>query len=114
MTIPAGERRHYVTFANPAEPASPDGDGGYTQTFPALDPAGLYVQIATATARDQARHIAGTIASTATHVLRGPFHPGVTTLTRITFGTRTFNVVGVENLEERSIDMELLCAEVTP
>lgn len=111
VTIPAGERRHYVTFDAPSEPASPDGDGGYTQSFTPLDPPGAFVQIAAATARDQARSMAGSIASTASHVLRGPYHPGVTTLTRITFGTRTFQVLGVENLEARSIDMELLCAE---
>lgn len=114
MTIAAGLRRHYVTFANPDDPASPDGDGGYTQTFTALDPPGAYVQIDAATARDQARAIAGTIASTASHVLRGPFHPQVTTLTRITFGSRTFQVLGKENSEERDLDMVLLCAEVVP
>lgn len=115
MTIAAGLRRHYVTFQNPILPVNPDGDGGYTeraQDFEALDPPGAYVEIAAASVRDQARAIAGTVASTASHVLRGPFHPQVNTLTRITFGTRIFQVLGKENSEERNIDMELLCSEV--
>ena len=109
--VPAGLRPHVVTLSNPGAP-SPDGDGSYTQTYTALSPATLQVQIAPATARDLERATAGTVISQATHILRGPYHAGVTTETRVTFGARTFSVLGVVNVAERSVSMELFCTEV--
>lgn len=104
-------RPHRVTLQNPG-PAIPDGDGGYTQLWADLVPPALNVSIAPATARDLERATAGTVLSTASHIVRGPFHPQVTTKTRLLFNGRIFNVVGDQNLEERSGEMVLVCVEV--
>lgn len=108
---PIGQRRHFVSLQNPGA-AVPDGDGGYTQAWTALDPAEMYVSIVPATAKDLERVTAGTVLSMASHVVTGPYHSGVTTKTRITFGTRTLNVLGVMNPEERNIETVMLAAEV--
>jgi head-tail adaptor len=103
-------RPHRVTFQNPG-PAVPDGDGGYTQSWLDLSPLALSVRIAAPTARDLESMGPGTVVSTATYVVTGPFHPGVTTKTRINFNGRLFQVVGVTNVEERSQEMVLLVNE---
>jgi head-tail adaptor len=112
MTIKRGEREHLVSLQNPT--GAPDADGSFTQTWAALDPPTLWVSIKPATARDLERTAAGTVTSMASHILEGDYHAGVTTATRVLFGSRVFSVVGVQNVEERSIDMALVCVEVVP
>jgi head-tail adaptor len=106
-----GARPHRVTFQNPG-PATPDGDGDYTQAWMPLNPASMYVRIRTATTSDLEHVAAGTVTTLATHIIEMPYHPQVTSRTRIVFGARTFNVVGVENPEERNVSLVLLVAEV--
>lgn len=106
---PAGQRRCYVSLTKPG-PATPDGDGGYTQTPVPLQPGVVYAAIIPATARDLERVAAGTVIATSTHVIALPYHPGVTTQTVITYAGRTFNVTGVANPEERS--RETICTAV--
>lgn len=110
-TTTRGKRRHLVTLQNPGTPV-PDGDGGFTEAWTALVPPTLYVSIEPATARDLERMTAGTVMSLATHIICGDFHSGVTSETRILFGTRTFAVTGIHNLEERNIEMELTAVEI--
>jgi len=107
------ERPHRVTLQNPG-PAVPDGDGGFTQTWTDLVPPALYVKIAPATAREVERLAAGTVLATATHIVTGPYHAGVTTKTRIVFNGRVFSVTGVANPDERNVETIAICAEVVP
>ena len=106
-----GTHRHLVLFQAPGA-AVPDGDGGFTQTWSDLSPATWHVSIEPATAQDLERVGAGTVLSTASHIVKGRFHPGVTTQTRMIFGGRTFSITGKANLEERGIFMELVAVEV--
>jgi len=123
MPIPIAARRHLVQAQNPAGPAVADGDGGFTQLWTDLAPPTLYVKIAPATAKDLERVAGGTVLATATHIVTGPFHPDVTTETRLTkgprnadgtlaTGSRQFNVTGKSDVEERQIEMVLVCVEV--
>jgi head-tail adaptor len=109
MTV--GAHRHLVLFQNPGTPA-PDGEGGFTQTWSDLTPGSWHVSIEPATARDLERIAAGTVLSTASHIVKGRYHAGVTTQTRMVFGGRTFSITGKANLEERGIFMELIAVEV--
>ncbi|MEO8680287.1 MAG: phage head closure protein [Vicinamibacterales bacterium] len=104
-------RPHRVTFQNPG-PVIADGDGGYTQTWFDLAPPSLSVEIKPATASDLEHLAAGTVVSMATHVITGPFHPQVSTKSRVLFNGQSFSVTGVSNPEERSVDMVLVCVEV--
>jgi head-tail adaptor len=109
-SVSSGQRLHQVTLQNPSATA-PDGDGGFTQTWADLAPPKVFMSIQPASARDLEYMAAGTVAASATHLLRGPFHRGVTTQTRILFGSRTFQVTSVRNPEERNVEMILLCEE---
>jgi len=109
-----GDYRHLVTFQDPSA-AVPDGAGGYTQTWGDLSPATWYVQIEPAGAGDLERLAAGSVLTTASHMVRGRYHPGVSTKSRMLFSGRTFAITGTRNVDERSILMELGAVEqVTP
>lgn len=106
-----GTYRHQVQVQEPGA-AVPDGDGGFTQTWANLTPAIWSCRIDPATARDLERVTSGTVLSTATHVITGRYHAGITTQTRITFKTRVFEVTGVSNPEERNIETVVIAEEL--
>jgi len=106
-----GDYRHLVLFQTPGAPV-PDGDGGFTQSWTDLSPATWHVSITPATTRDLERVSAGTVLSTASHIVKGRYHAGVTTQTRMVFGGRTFSITSKANLEERGIWMELVAVEI--
>jgi head-tail adaptor len=110
-----GDWRYVVALEAPTPVA--DGDGGYRDTWAPLTPGQLDCSIRSAGPRDLERPMAGTVGATASHVLVGRYHPGITTKTRIRYndpvrGPRLFSVVYVENVAERGDVMTLLCAEV--
>lgn len=116
------DRPHRVQLQNPG-PAVADGDGFYSNTWSDLSPAEMSVKIEPATAKDLERVTAGTVLSTTTHIITGPYHPQVTTKTRITkgprnadgtlpAGSREFSVTGVSNPEERNVETIAVCVEV--
>jgi SPP1 family predicted phage head-tail adaptor len=107
---PIGTYRHRVTVQNPGA-SVPDGDGGYTEGWSDADPATLDVSITPATTSDVERLTAGTVAATATHMVRGRFHPGITLASRLIFKGRTLNVIYVGNPDERDLELVMLCAE---
>jgi len=72
------------------------------------------VSITPATAKNLERVTAGTVTAMATHILEGPYHPQVTTKTRVLFGSRIFNVTGVANPGEQNVDLIAVCVEVVP
>ena len=44
--------------------------------------------------------------------MRGRYHPGITIETQLNFEGRTFQVQGVTDLDERHVELQLLCVEV--
>ena len=93
-----GDWRHVVTFQNP----------GPAGTWIDLDPAAWCVSLTQTTGDDIGVFIepsAGTPISSASYLVRGDFHPGVTTKTRMVFGSQTFAITSVENVDMRSIEM---------
>lgn len=101
--------RHFVTVQNPSAPA-PDGDGGFTQTF--TDAATAWAEIRPASARDLERVVGGTVMSEASHIARMRYHPAVTTKSQLLFGSRVFAVTGVQNVDERNVELVIACQEV--
>jgi len=118
LSVPIALRPHRVTLQNPGEPI-PDGSGGYTEGWTDLNPPTLDVRISPATAADLERVAAGTITASASHLIVGPFHPDVTTRTRLLFtdihgASHTYQVTGVSNRELRDAEMTLVCEERVP
>jgi hypothetical protein len=107
-----GAHRHLVSLAGPSGPAVPDGDGGWTTPSAPLDPPTWYVSVRRASVRDVERLAAGTAVASATHLLEGDWHPGITRQSTITFEGRVFYVADVVDVEERHVAMVLLCQEV--
>jgi head-tail adaptor len=112
-----GKARNVVTLAVEGA-AVPDGDGGYTEGLVALVPATWYCAIDNVNAGLE-RQRAGTVSATATHRLRGRFHPEISVRTRITFldphrggAARVFAVESVETIEERGGELEVVAHEV--
>lgn len=97
-----GTHRHLVYVQGEGTPV-PDGDGGYTTPWVYLTPSTWKCSIDPATARDLERVAAGTVISTATHIITGQYHPQITVSTRLVFRGRVFQVTGVANPEERNI-----------
>jgi SPP1 family predicted phage head-tail adaptor len=104
-----GAYRHVVSFQTLT--SAPDGDGGIVETWIDLDPATWNVAIRPATVRDLERSAAGAIVATATHVISGFYRGDVTVDARMLFNGREFRIVGVRNVEERSITMDLFALE---
>ena len=50
--------------------------------------------------------------ATATHAIKGRYYPGLTPQHRLKWGTRTFHIVSVNNVEEANVNHELRCREV--
>lgn len=104
----AGQRRHTIELQNPGEPVS-DGEGGYTETPTSL---GFFkAMIEPATQRNLERLVSNTVSSEVSHVVTLPYVAGVTTKTNVLFGDRVFQVVGIQNPEERNIELRLACVE---
>ena len=106
-----GPNRHHVTLASPGDPI-PDPDGGWIESWAPLDPADWDCSIEPATTRTLEAIGAGTVLAQATHIVKGRYHPGITTETRVTFEGRTLNVLSVANRDERDLETDLVCAEV--
>lgn len=114
-----GQRRHCVTLQQPTQ--VPDGDGGFTETWVALDPPTLWVHIAPPPAQDLEERRDGTVIGLSTLIMESDFHPGITTLTRIVHdgtvcacGTAPveYSIVGCSSPEARRQRLSLRCVEV--
>jgi len=103
-------RQKRVMFQNPGPPV-PDGRGGYTQTWTDVPPS-ADVAIMQATVNALERIAAGTVLSTATHIVTAPYRAGISTKTRILVDGRVLNVTSVQDVEERHVTLVLVCAEV--
>lgn len=110
LRTPIAFRPHRVTLSNPGTPV-PDGDGGYTTGETPLNPPSLFVSIDSPAGGQDERLAPGTVVSSFTRLVTGPYHPQVTTATTIDFNGRKLKVVGKVNLQERNQEMVLTCEE---
>lgn len=117
-TVTVGRTRHLVALDEPGPPV-PDGDGGWTEGSVPLNPPAWYCSIEPASAYNVEREVAGTVSATASHLLKGRFHPGISPTTRIWFTdlhrggkVRRFNVESVRSVDENGEQLVVLCSEV--
>lgn len=103
----ASRQHHYITIQTRTRTA--DGEGGHTETWADGDtiPAAVYA----IQARQQFEY--DTINVHATHRIevRGRVEVSETT-NRIKFGTRFFEILTVENIQERDIVKVITCNEI--
>lgn len=107
-----GQYRHLVSLVQ-AGPPTPDPDGGWIDTWVPLDPPTWHCSIEAASLRDLQRISGGAISATATHLLRGRYHAQLSAKARVQFRDRMFEVQSVHDREQRQMELEVVCAEVT-
>jgi head-tail adaptor len=111
-----GRMDKLVTLEAPGAPV-PDGAGGYTETWAALDPPTMWAHLDSLASADMERLTADTIVASGTHAITLGYHPGVTVQTRITYtdpnrGPRVFQVLGLRDPEEARRELVLVAAEM--
>ena len=93
-----GQMRHRVVVETPT-PTS-DGDGGYSDSYAAAGPSPVWASIEPATAAVSEQQVGNRIETAITHVITMRWHTGVTTRTRLSFGSRRFFVRGLQKVHE--------------
>lgn len=99
-----------VVFQDPS-PALPDGAGGYTQTWTDIPPGTWKVSVRPAAAADLERVGAGTVTTQGAALVRGHYHAGVTTKSRMLYNGKTWSITGVGYVNTLPPAMELTVVE---
>jgi head-tail adaptor len=111
MATGIGAFMHLVELARPG--VTPDDpEGGFERTWIALNPATWYCSITAATARDLERIAGGAYSATATHLIRGRYHPQLAPDCRITFQSRVFDVASAQVDDQAQATMTLVAIEL--
>lgn len=116
VTLAIGELRQVVTLSNPSV-TSPDGDGGYVQTFTPLDPATWRCAIERASVQKAERFFGGSVLAQSSYILTGRFHPGITMRTQMVWVDRagvTHNatVLDLVDTEGAGVELKALVSEI--
>jgi SPP1 family predicted phage head-tail adaptor len=101
-----GDLRHEITIKTVT--AAADGMGGVTETA-ADHLTGIPAAIWPVSANEQMK--ADNEKMKITHRIRIDYQSGILPEMTILFGTRTFEIKGVINLEEKNVYLDLLCTE---
>lgn len=104
-----GTLRHRVRIQNPTRTA--DGGGGYTESWANASPALMWASINPATPSLIERVAGNTIEAPITHIVTLRAHSGITTRTRLVFGSRYLQVRGLQRVDEVSEWLVLSCEE---
>lgn len=107
----AGRRRHRARIETRTSTADSSNDGSFTDSWALLSPGVVSVSVEPASAGSLERFGQNVVTSSVTHVVEMPYYSGVTVNTRLTFKGRIFNVIGVQNPEERNERLVLACVE---
>lgn len=106
-----GQYRHRVNVEAPGQPV-PDGDGGWIETWVPLVPPVWDCAIEIASAKDLEQVTGGAVITTATHFLRGRYHPQLSIVARIKFEDRVFEIQSVHDRDQRRIEIWVLAREI--
>jgi SPP1 family predicted phage head-tail adaptor len=110
--VPAiGHLRERVTLQTPTRTA--DGAGGYTETWANLAPATVWAAVEAAPAAEVERRLGAEVTAGLVFRVKLRAHSGVTTRTRVTWGTRVLHVKGLETPDRLGRWLTLYCEELT-
>jgi SPP1 family predicted phage head-tail adaptor len=106
--LDSGSLRHRVTVQSQTA-GTPDGKGNLRQTWQSLYadvPASVEPSYKPET------YASEQVQSQGSHTVSIRYLPSITATNRLLFGSRVFQVNGVENVQERNITLKLYCDEV--
>lgn len=102
----AGELRHRVAIEELT--VTVKDSGGSTKAWTEVARRWMNIRPMQGTELAEARQVVGNV----THKVRMRYYDGLTAKKhRLVFGTRTFQIAAVVNVEERGVQMELVCEE---
>jgi head-tail adaptor len=108
---PTSQQRHRVTLDRAAQ--VPDGDGGYIEGWLPLTPPSMWAAIQPATPRGLEKVTASVaVQAIATHLVVLDYHPQLTIESRLTYHSRAFQIHVIENVDERNLQLVLVCSEI--
>ena len=96
-----GRHQKWVTLSRSPQ-TTPDSDG----FFEDLSPAGVWAAIQPLQPQADGRSMF--------HYVTMRYHPQVTVDVRVLCGTRELFVRGVQNVDDRNVELRLYCEEVVP
>jgi SPP1 family predicted phage head-tail adaptor len=102
----AGKLRHRVTIQTATQ--SQDAYGEADRTWSDADTVWASVSPASSRELVQGRQVQ----AETTHTIRMRYHEDAAPTARLKFGSRTFNIVRVHNIDERNIELEIEAAEI--
>lgn len=116
VTIISGDLKQSAALSNPGA-AVPDGDGGFTYVYTAIDPSPWRCAIEKATVANSEKLFAGTVLSHAMYIMSGRYHPLITTKTRVVWtdhggDVHTANVLDVSDTEGGGVETVILISEI--
>jgi SPP1 family predicted phage head-tail adaptor len=107
--VRAGQLRHRVTLQSPVVSTNSLGEEIIASW---ADEATVPASIEPLSVREY--FAAHQLAMATSHLVRLRARPEVKPKWRVLFGTRTFDVEGIRHVDERGIETQLLCRELTP
>ena len=115
MSLPLGQMRHTIYLERPVQVA--DNEGGYTESFVALDPPTAKASIVSASQRRLEQIVSGTVIGEASVVITMRFHKDVDLKTRIRWTDRMgkahiANVLTVDDVESRGVELLIVASEI--
>ena len=103
--IHSGMLRHEINIQSVTQ--TPDGSGGQSEVFSTVDT--IWASIGRVIETEELN--AGMLQNVTTHTIKIRFFSGLTVSHRILFGTRAFEIISIENIDERNIVQVLQCLE---
>ena len=105
MSNSIGKMRYRVKVENPTN--TRDSGGGLAQSYTTF--SNIYANIKPTNANSTYRQ--GIVTEKVTHEVTMRYMDNISTNSRVTYGTRNFNVRGIINVDERDRFLKLLCEE---
>ena len=102
----SGDLRHRITVQ--VKSLVTDNIGGWSETWSTFATVSAAIWPVSAKERISGQQLAGEV----THRVRIRYLAGVIPSMRISFSGRTLQIISVINMEERGIQLDLLCSEV--
>ena len=103
----AGELRLSLTIQTPTRAENSKGE----VLVAYVDAGSFYASVEPLTSREI--NFARQAELSTTHRIRARYTPDLKSDCRLKFGTRIFDIVGIVNVEERNIELEISAVEVT-
>lgn len=108
----AGKRRHFVQLLKPPEGAPKPDSGGELEQSEYVMFAETYASIEAASGARLERFASVSTIASATHIVTIPFLSTVNIQTRVRYNGRRLDVLGLDDPEERHIELVLVCQEI--